>query len=254
MSRKIGFMNFELFKECVSQSIDLGTKMIVPFNYGEPLLHPNLIDMVEYIKSNSKEIIVKINTNGMLLTKEYARALVRAGIDEITFSLEGCTKETHEKIAIGSNYERILINLMNLIDIKKENGKPRVRVCMVRMEETVSEMKQLIDRWHPVVDSITIHDMNTGYGTLKDRRVEKNPLKRKVPCRELWLKLQILWNGDVTVCCIDYDGILKIGSILNDTLSELWFGSRINRLREIHRNREFERIPICNKCDSDDSL
>jgi len=210
--------------------------------------------MVEYIKSNSKETIVKINTNGMLLTKEYARALVRAGIDEITFSLEGCTKKTHEKIAIGSNYERILINLMNLIDMKKENGKPRVRVCMVRMEETVSEMKEFMNRWRPIVDSITIHDMNTGYGTLHDRRVEKTPLKRKVPCRELWLKLQILWNGDVTVCCIDYDGILKIGSILNDTLSELWFGSKLERLRLIHRNKEFEKIPMCSKCDSDNSL
>ena len=254
MNREVGFMDFDLFKECARQGIEMGVKMIVPFNYGEALLHPNLVDMVEYIKAQSKETMVKINTNGMLLTKEYARALIRAGIDEITFSLEGCTKETHEKIAVGSNYERVLTNLLNLIDVKKENGTPRVRICMVRMEETVSEMKQLINRWHPVVDSITIHDMNTGYGTLRDRRVEKTPLKRKVPCRELWLKSQILWNGDVTVCCIDYDGILKIGGIQNDPLSELWVGSRINRMREIHRNREFEKIPICDKCDSDDSL
>jgi MoaA/NifB/PqqE/SkfB family radical SAM enzyme len=254
MVREIGFMNFDLFKECARQGIEMGVKMIVPFNYGESLLHPKLVDMVEYVKSLSKDSLVKINTNGMLMTREYAEALVNAGIDEITFSLEGCTKESHEQIAIGSNYERVLANLMNLIDMKKENEKPQIRVCMVRMEETASALKQFIRQWQPFVDTITIHDVNTGYGTLKDRRVEKRPLERKVPCRELWLKLQVLWNGDVTVCCIDYDGKLKIGKVPNDSLNELWSGRRLQRMREIHRAREFKKIPICNKCDSDNHL
>jgi len=254
MKREVGFMDFDLFKECARQGIEMGVKMIIPFNYGEALLHPRLVDMVEYIKSRSRGTEVKVNTNGMLLSKEYAKDLVDAGIDEITFSLEGCTKRSHEKIAIGSNYERVLANLMNLIDIKKENGKPQIRVCMVRMEETASEMKQFIRKWRPLVDNIGISDMNTGYGTLRDRRVEKRPLERKVPCRELWLKLQVLWNGDVTVCCIDYDGKLRIGRVPNNSLRELWFGSKLQTMREIHRAREFERTPICNKCDSDNSL
>lgn len=254
MTREVGFMDFDLFKECARQGIEMGVKMIVPFNYGESLLHPKLADMVEYVKSRSKETVVQINTNGMLMTREYAKALVNAGIDEITFSLEGCTKESHEQIAIGSNYERVLANLVNLIDMKKENEKPQIRVCMVRMEETASVIKQFIRQWQPLVDTITIHDVNTGYGTLKDRRVEKRPLERKVPCRELWLKLQVLWNGDVTVCCVDYDGKLKIGKVPNDSLNELWSGRRLQRMREIHRAREFKKIPICNKCDSDNHL
>ncbi len=254
MTRKVGFMDFELFKECARQGIEMGVKMIIPFNYGEALLHPRLTDMVEYIKSRSRETIVKINTNGMLLTKDYALNLIRAGIDEITFSLEGCTKESHEKIAVGSDYETILANLMNVIDQKKEHEKPKIRVCMVRMEETDPEMKKFIKRWRPIVDSITIHDMNTGYGTLKDRRVRKNPLKRKVPCRELWSKLQVLWDGRITVCCIDYDGRLKIGNVEKDSLRDLWFSPRMIEMREIHRLREFDKIPVCNKCDSDNNL
>ncbi|MFX0196560.1 MAG: radical SAM/SPASM domain-containing protein [Candidatus Hodarchaeota archaeon] len=254
MTREVGFMDFDLFKECARQGIEMGVKMIVPFNYGESLLHPKLVDMVEYVKSLSKETLVKINTNGMLMAKEYAKALVNAGIDEITFSLEGCTKESHEKIAKGSNYERILANLMNLIDVKKENGKPQIRVCMVRMEETASEMKQFIRKWRPLVDNIGISDVNTGYGTLKDRRIEKRPVERRVPCRELWLKLQVLWNGEITVCCIDYDGKLQIGKVPDDSLHELWVGTRLQRLREIHRGRHFDKIPMCNKCDSDNFL
>ena len=254
MTRKVGFMDFELFRECARQGIEMGAKMIVPFNYGEALLHPRLTDMVEYIKSRSRETIVKVNTNGMLLAKDYARNLIGAGIDEITFSLEGCTKESHERIAIGSDYNTILANLTDLIDMRKGNAKPQIRVCMVRMEETESEMKQFVKKWRPIVDSITIHDMNTGYGTLKDRRVRKSPLKRKVPCRELWLKLQVLWDGSVTVCCIDYDGRLRIGNVEKDSLRDLWFSPRMNEMREIHRLREFAKIPICNKCDSDNNL
>jgi MoaA/NifB/PqqE/SkfB family radical SAM enzyme len=75
--------------ETMKQRIDdlhrLGTT-IVTISGGEPILHPDLDELISYIRS--KGIITGMITNGYLLTAERIQRLNRAGLDHMQISID----------------------------------------------------------------------------------------------------------------------------------------------------------------------
>ncbi len=67
------------------------------FNYGEAFLHKRAVEMCEYIKATFPHIYLYTSTNGLAFTEESARRLVRSGIDEVTFSIDGASQETYAR-------------------------------------------------------------------------------------------------------------------------------------------------------------
>ena len=53
--------------------------------------------------------------------------------------------------------------------------------------------------------------------------------------------MSIAWDGDVVPCCFDYDKKIVLGNIENETLSEIWNGTKMHDLR-----REFITNHVCN--------
>src|SRR3990172_1700346 len=67
MKRPKGYMDFELFKRIVNEMaphVETTTLHI----WGEPLLHPKIIDMISYCKA--KSLPCEISTNATLLTQD----------------------------------------------------------------------------------------------------------------------------------------------------------------------------------------
>lgn len=89
--RKEKSMKWDTFKkavEWVSHFASLGTQRECNlFGIGEPLLHPNIIDMVAYARNSIPErIILHMNTNGNKMTDEIAKKLKQAGITRMTIT------------------------------------------------------------------------------------------------------------------------------------------------------------------------
>lgn len=61
---------------------------------GEPLIYRDIVSVIEYIKSSGMR--VNIITNGTFLSR-YAKDLVRLGLDEIIFSLDG-PADIHDRV------------------------------------------------------------------------------------------------------------------------------------------------------------
>jgi len=80
----------------------LGRKLIVAITGGEPLLHPSLFELVEYLNAKNTVKEIRIATNGTLLTDRIARRLAKLHIKKIQISLDGIEK-THDEIrGVGS--------------------------------------------------------------------------------------------------------------------------------------------------------
>lgn len=64
------------------------------FLHGEPLLPPQIVNMMSYAKS--KDLSLHLTTNGMLLDQDKTEVILRSGInwaDHITFSILGDSRE-----------------------------------------------------------------------------------------------------------------------------------------------------------------
>jgi MoaA/NifB/PqqE/SkfB family radical SAM enzyme len=75
----------ETMKRRVDELARLGTS-IITFSGGEPLLHPELDDIIAHVRTYP--IIAGLITNGYLLTADRIRRLNRAGLDHLQISVD----------------------------------------------------------------------------------------------------------------------------------------------------------------------
>lgn len=231
MIREKGFMDFALFKKIVDGNLKLS--YVALHNWGEPLLHPNIIDMIKYC--TTREIKTMLYTNGLLLTTNMISDLLRSGLGRITVSLDG-VGETYREIR-GIAYEQIRENILKLIQLRDWQKKDlKIEISTVIFENTEDAVKRIKEEWSGLVDRIIFQP--------KFIRRENG---RKSVCHELWRgNLIVLWNGTVVPCCIDSEGKLNMGNAWQQGISEIWNGDKMRAIRKKHSKGKFPNI--CNAC------
>ncbi len=249
LRRGKGFMSLELFIKIIDQAAEQKVEKVNLQMGGEPLLHPNLLEMIRYAKG--KTLVTTFNTNANLLDEGKSRAIIEAGLDLIIFSVEGASNNIYGKIRRGGNYEIVQNNIHCFLNLKKELGvtKPETRIETLIMKGTENEIKKIVEYWQPYVNKVMVSSVCEYGGVRGLSLLEKNMKSKKILCPSLWRSLAVLWNGDVTVCCGDLAGDLVIGNIMKSDIRSLWNSTKLNEMRRIHRKREFEKIPRCNDCE-----
>ena len=70
------------------------------------------------------------------------------------------------------------------------------------------------------------------------------------PCSYLWSRMLIFWNGEVVPCCRDYEGAnLNMGSVLNETVKNIWLSKNYMNLRKEHLEGKRLQMDMCGNCD-----
>jgi hypothetical protein len=93
------------------------------FNYGEAFLHKRAVEMCEYVKAHYPHVYLYTSTNGLAFSDEQVRRLVRSGIDEVTFSIDGATTESYAKYRRRGNFEKAIGNLRVAAEEKRITGR-----------------------------------------------------------------------------------------------------------------------------------
>lgn len=146
-TRSKASMSMEDFIKIMEQT---GDKMIRVdlFNYGDPFVNPLAVDMAEHIKKNYPGIYLYISTNGLMLDEGKIERLVDAGVDEITFSLDGADQETYEKYRCGGEYIRAVELLSTLVKKRDAAGRevPFInwRYIIFNWNDSAKQMKRAV--------------------------------------------------------------------------------------------------------------
>ncbi len=109
-TRSRPFFPTDTFKNLMAQ-IGPGLIRLDFFNYGEPFVHPDAVEMLEYVRSSFPGIYVYVSTNGLTLDESRIRRIVQSGIDEITFSVDGPNQPIYEKYRCGGDFQRAIRNM-----------------------------------------------------------------------------------------------------------------------------------------------
>jgi radical SAM protein with 4Fe4S-binding SPASM domain len=250
-ARSKGYMYFELFQHIIDEAAQIGVKRIRLFLHGESMLHPQVIEMMSYIKKRG--LAFHLYTNGMAFDKDSIEAIMRSDVtcaDHITFSILGHSKEVYESIMRGARLDRVSENISTFLSMRKEldvNG-PVIETIFYRMPENEHEEAQYVKHWRSKVDHARLGG-EISFSFSEYKKKERDIPVRTQTCSNLWEKMTVFWNGDVPLCCQDVDGEWILGNLEQDSIKSIWNGEQLLSVKRLHKERKFEEIPLCAKCD-----
>lgn len=238
MTRKKGFLSFNLFQNIIAKSTSL--EHLCFHNWGEPLLNSDLFEMIKYAHNRGIRYTV-LNTNGTLLDDNCVNQIIDSPLSIIRISVDG-NPYTYQQIRRIS-FKTIEKNIFHLIKKRdKTNGSFKVGIVMVIDEQTENQIDSFYNKWRNIVDHIRF----------QPKIIQS---KRKSLCPELfgngYGQMVVLWDGKVIPCCVDYEGKLQIGDAQHESVDSIWHGLEVKRLRKKHLRGDFP--DICKNCNEYES-
>lgn len=270
ISRKRELMTLENFKKVIDNIKD-SIHIVLLYFTNEPLLNPEIVRMVEYAHKSNLDI--EISTNAVLLNKEKADGLLKAGLDRIILDLDGSTKESYEQFRVGAKFEQVLENITyfcrqkQLLKLRKpfielqfvlnklnQNEVPEIRkiaqdlkvdhlrIASFSLGEhaySKEERKKLIEQFFP--DSAR-YQGKIRYKKEGDELKVKNSPKK---CPLVKSHLVILVDGGAAMCCYDFNGRYLYGNVFERKLRDIWSSKSAKNMRASAMERKY---PLCKTC------
>ncbi len=140
--RTYGVLPVDLFRSIVDQAKPLGLSG-VKLTGGEPLLHPDIGRIIEYIQE--QDLNLSMETNGVLCTPEIARKTAACKNPFVSVSLDGADAATHEWVrGVPGCFEAALRGIRNLT---QAGLKPQIIMSLMRRNRPQMEaMVRLAER------------------------------------------------------------------------------------------------------------
>lgn len=248
-------LNFNDFKKIVDEGADYNCPSLSPQGNNEPFLIKDLHKYIYY--AHKKNFIdIMLNNNGSALNEKRAQQLLDSGLTRLRFSLDAFSPETYKKVRVGSlPLEKVINNINTFLNLKeKGNYKlPIVGVSFCKLKQNEHELDDFINFWKHKVDLISIQKFmpptvnkkkyNKYYSS--DQYLEKkiNDFKCVQPFQRL-----VFRNEYIYPCCVSFNKDLKLGSIRDTKIYDAWHSSKMNDIRNLHKNGKFYENKTCKDC------
>jgi MoaA/NifB/PqqE/SkfB family radical SAM enzyme len=225
---------------------------------------------------------VTLNDNFTLMTAKTARRFVDLEVDQIFLSLDGATKETFERIRVGADFDKVIFNTRQLIQIKGEMGsrKPEVKINTVVCSTNYHELPALVEVTHDLgigmiqfVNAITFENTEN-----LDTKRFKQPVQAKISealerarqlgvlvkielfdrfpvqqCSLPWKRNFVTYDGYVHPCCYTTQtgdrqahNRRSFGNLAERSHEEIWGGEAYSAFR---KNMQQGILPkVCEHC------
>ena len=233
----------------------------ITFTGGEPTLRSDLVDLVEH----SKWFITRLNTNGILLTKDLCKKLYDAELDNVQITFYSCDMDIHNKLVGGNHYLETLGGIKNALEAKLDVSI-NTPICSLNKDykKTIEFLSKLGIKYFTC--SGLIPTGNTKEAESKDLEIEKEELLKALDealeyAKENELDIQftspgildeadlvkrnlivpscgagvsnmaILPNGDVAPCQSWLKGD-NLGNILELKWNKIWNNKKCKKIRK----------------------
>jgi MoaA/NifB/PqqE/SkfB family radical SAM enzyme len=141
----LGKMDIPTFMRILEGMKGLDPKpMVFLGGYGEPLAHPDFLEMVASLRKEN--IQVELITNGTLLTDHVITQLIDLNVQRIWVSIDGATPTNYADVRLGDALPHVLENLSHLQRLKqmKTRSRPRLGIAFVAMQKNLQDLPAVI--------------------------------------------------------------------------------------------------------------
>ena len=273
-------MSFDEFKQIVNQFPRL--KWIGLTGIGESFINKDFMNMLRHVKS--RNIFVELYDSFYFIDEEASREIIDLGVDRIFASIDAATKETYEKIRVGSDFKKVIDNVRTLFKIRKEMRAhfPEIHFHYIVTKTNLEEVPRYIE----LVNFLSNGENTTiqftrilhGFREVEDLFVEiPEGIMRLAKEKAQEFNIVVVWNADVhqlkppitkctewtmpfifvtwhvIPCCAgneagnrNFQRQTSLGNIYEQNFKEIWYGQRYKILRRMLRKG---RVPSsCKNC------
>lgn len=246
-------MTDELFSKIALEIIDHAHEVerVSLYRDGEPLIDKKLAQRVAMLKAGNVKNVC-ISTNVSLLNETAATNLLEAGLDVIIMSIDSLNKKVFEDIRVRLVFEEVLENALKFIQLRNRiRPETKIWMRMIRQETNQSEWDDYHSFWSKHLsdtDRIYYHNIFNWGDQLKGFKPISKSFEPNLPCVALWSLLVIFCNGDVPLCNVDFNNKFPTGTVVSNSISELWQSQIMAQRREWHLTGQKGKVDICKSC------
>jgi len=251
-------MDFDLFKKIADDLLLFPKKVEVLRLYkdGEPLLNKNFVDMIKYAKDIGASNRIDTTTNAALLTPKLGKEIADAGLDRINISIEGINNEQYKDFSnVNFEFNRVLNNVREFYEVKG-NCDMLVKINGDHLSE--NDKTLFLDLFGDITDKIYIeHVMSCwpnfdleahGVAVNEKKGIYGQKINEVDICPYVFYSFAINSDGLVSVCFLDWARKMVVGDVKNESVIDIWNGSKMKNYRKIMLDGNRKKHPECSKC------
>lgn len=215
---------------------------------GEPLLHPELEKLLEISGGFGFKVI--ITTNGTLLEKRGESLISSPAVHKVNISLQSF--EANQ----GGDLESYISSCAEFACKASDAGK----ICVLRLwnhnglESLNEDIKSILENFFPQPWTMSRTSLS-----LKEKvwlepgdkfdwpDLSVQELGENCFCYGLRDQIGVLCDGTVVPCCLDHDGDIALGNLLEDSLGNIMSTNRARAIYEAFSKRQAVE-ELCRKC------
>ena len=227
--------------------------------WGEPLLHPRIVDWVN--DASAEGLLTHINTNGSKMDGGAVRALLAANLSSLKFSFQGVDRKSYAEMRNTDYFDELLAKVQMVKELRGTRPYPYLHISTSITYESADQVAAFRERAAQLADSVTIGRTTWDYFDSRAARLRPHELARleelkalstdkrrhPSPCPEVFDKLSIHYDGSVRVCCNDHSGETYLGNVNETPLSEIWRHPDMEAYRARLAANEYGG-PLCGSC------
>lgn len=235
-------MSLETFQKVLTKLKDY-TDYLYFHLMGEPLVHNHINEFIN-IATINYGFKINITTNGYLIKK----IADNHNIHQLNISLQAIKND--------EEVDSYLQNIFTAVDKLHQHGT----IIVYRLWNEQASSEKIIEKLENYY-KINLNENNKIQDNIYlDREIpfiwpdlNNDYYNEEGSCMGLRSHIGILVNGDIVPCCLDYNGTITLGNILNDEIDDILKGKRAKEMQEnFLNNKKCEEF--CRHCNFYDRI
>lgn len=243
-------MDKDLCFKVIDELDEHGVEGIWLFHLGEPIMHKNWKEIVEYAGKKNNIEYTWFSTNGVAFDEDAIDFILDSNITFLNFSLHGTNKKTFGFVSPEELYDKVRKNFDLLLKKKKENGKgPIMHIQMIDQEGTHSNIDEFLETFYDSGEIVSINTLE--YANLPNNQYGRNrtrPEKVKTCTRISRGDCFIVSNGDIQPCDAAYNSEILLGNVKKDSVYNIWNSDIRKHILSLNNEGRMCEIEHCSKC------
>lgn len=230
------------YKDLINEISKYEITRLTLFNNNEPLLDKRIYDFVSMAYELMPEAEIGLSSNGRVVTEEVLNRLSDSHLTTLYISIP-CVDRDNYKEVMGVYPDR-LFELLDSIEDEDLLRMIRIAVPITKYLDE-EEMMRKFSKYKVCIwnleykSSWGIHDKfmevarEDSIAGLCDR-----PMDQAV----------ISSNGDVLICCRDWQSQNVVGNVYDSSLYEIWHNDKMKNIQELIALGKYNEIECCKDC------